>query len=221
MRAVAPALILGLNLPGHGRTAPVAEYGYGGLVGWLNEATDGFGPFVLVGHSVGGAVAWLCAARNPASVSRLVLVEPAAPHQSRFLDRPAPEPRHLYSYGSPQEAVEAMAAIDASVTVDDVRTEYRQRADGRWEPDFDPAIFPALVEDGRAHAAEYRAELGSIRAPTLIVRGSASLLSQEKVEDIAGSVPDSRIATIEGAGHVLNRERPKELASLVREFALG
>ena len=73
---------MALDLPGHGEAPPASDYHYGSLVAHVLKAVTGIEWFALLGHSVGAAVAWLFAARYPARVTRLILVEPAAPHQS-------------------------------------------------------------------------------------------------------------------------------------------
>ncbi len=85
--AIAPELanrsrVLALDLVGHGltptgsRTADIE--GHRRLLsGFLRKLVDG--PVVLVGNSMGGLVSLLCAAREPASVAGLVLVDPALP----------------------------------------------------------------------------------------------------------------------------------------------
>jgi pimeloyl-ACP methyl ester carboxylesterase len=210
--------VLALDLPGHGEAPAVHDYHYGSLVEHVLAAVQEVDRFALLGHSVGAAVAWLFAARYPARVTRLILVEPAAPHQSRFIHGPTPEPRHPFTYASPGEALLAMRSFDPSVTEQEIRRDYRQRTDGRWEPSFDPAIFPPLVEDAKALGEQFHRELAAITAPTLIVRGERSMLRPEQAEEILAELPSGRLVTVAGGTHFLHRQQPEELAGLVREF---
>ena len=207
-----------LDLPGHGEAPPASDYHYGSLVEHVLTAVREVDRFALLGHSVGAAIAWLFAARYPARVTRLILVEPAAPHQSRFVHGPTPEPRHPYTYASTGEALRAIHAFDPSVTELEIRRDYRQRADGRWEPAFDPAIFPPLVEDAKTLGQQFRRELAAISAPTLIVRGERSMLRLEQAEEILGELQNARLVTVTGGSHFLHRQQPDDLARLVREF---
>jgi pimeloyl-ACP methyl ester carboxylesterase len=53
----------------------------------------------------------------------------------------------------------------------------------------------------------------------LIVRGGRSkVLTAEKVERFAALFRDGRAALIEGAGHNVQEDRPKELAAILRAF---
>jgi esterase len=217
--ALEPAVaVVTFDLPGHGDAPASNDYHYAALVEAVGRAAAGIERFALLGHSVGGAIGWLYAARYPARVSRLILVEPAAPHQSRFIHGPIPQPRHPFSYASPEQAVQALAAIDPSITEAEIRRDYRQRPDGRWEPGFDPTIFPALVEDARDHGVEFFAELGAVTVPTLIVAGDRSFARPEQMAEIVAALPAGRLVTVQGGTHFLHRQQPEELARLVRAF---
>jgi len=219
-RAALPATVdlRVLDLPGHGGRPPAEDYRYAALVDDVVRRTAELEPFPLLGWSVGAAVAWLLAARHPERVDRLVLLDPAAPHQSRFRHGPTPEPVHPYTYVSVEEARQALATIDPTVTDEDVRRGYRKDERGRWEPRFDPAIFPALVEDARERGDQFRAELERIEAPTLCVRGERSFLGPEELAEIASAIPHSRSATVQGAGHFMIREQPEAVVRLVLDF---
>ena len=210
--------VLALDLPGHGEAPPARDHHYGSLVEHVATAVRGVDRFALLGHSVGAAVAWLFAARYPTRVTRLIMVEPAAPHQSRFIHSPTPEPRHPFTYASPGDALLAMRAFDPSVTEQEIRRDYRARPDGQWEPAFDPAIFPPLVEDAKTLGEQFRRELAAIVAPTLIVRGERSMLRPEQAEEILAELPRGRLVAVRGGTHFLHRQQPEELARLVREF---
>lgn len=82
--AIAPALtdvasVYAVDLPGHGAASD--DVGLGDpatLAEALARGLEGLpGPMVLVGHSLGGAVALHLAARAPARIRRLVLIAPA------------------------------------------------------------------------------------------------------------------------------------------------
>jgi pimeloyl-ACP methyl ester carboxylesterase len=205
------------DLPGHGEAPRSGDYRYPALVAAVGKATAELDPFALLGHSVGGAAAWLFAARHPERVTRLILLEPAAPHQSPFIHGPTPEPRHPYSYASLAKIADMMRALDPNFTEADAKASYVQRPDGRWEPDFDAALFPALVDDARDNGDAYRAELGKIRAPTLVIRGERSFARPGQMEEIAAEIPNARLLTLPG-GHFLHREQTELLSRAVTEF---
>ena len=207
-----------LDLAGHGELPPAAEYGYNALVEDISARTADLAAFPLIGWSVGGAVAWLFAARYPQRVSHLVLLDPAAPHQSPFRHGPIPEPVHAYTYASLEKAVGALSAIFPRVTADDIRALYQQNAAGRWEPRFDPRILPALVIDARDHGEEMFFELQHIRAPVLLLRGQDSFVPESQVQELVSALPNAVIESVPNAGHFMVREQPEYLATRIGTF---
>jgi len=208
-----------VDLPGHGTVPAASDYRYDALVEHVRVQTAELGRFMLMGHSVGAAVAWLYAARHPGRVTRLVLLEPAAPHQSAFRHGPTPQPKHPYTFASLDDVKQMLTGFDPSATGDDIRHEYRQRPDGRWEPDFDPAIFPALVDDQRDRGEAFLAELAQVTVPVLIVRAARGFLGPEQIQEIAAGLHDVQVAEIAEAGHPVQRDQPERLAALVGAFA--
>jgi pimeloyl-ACP methyl ester carboxylesterase len=208
-----------LDLPGHGDRPAAIDYHYDALV------TDAISHirsprFALVGWSVGAAIAWLVAARNPSRVTHLVLVEPAAPHQSPFRVGPVPDPIHTFTFGSLDKAVETLSAVDSSATETDVRRSYKLNAAGRWEPRFDPKIYPALVEDARERGEALGLELANVGCPVLVVRGERSFITEKMALDVVGLAPDARLLTVAGAGHFLLKEKPNRLAEMIQGFLI-
>ncbi|WP_369204336.1 alpha/beta fold hydrolase [Streptomyces sp. PU-14G] len=61
--------------------------------------------------------------------------------------------------------------------------------------------------------------LTSITAPTLLVGGGErSHLPQEDLREMAERIPDARVVTIEGAGHLVHEARPMEFTRAVLDF---
>jgi pimeloyl-ACP methyl ester carboxylesterase len=75
------ARLISVDLPGHGLTGawPRDEYTVEAYADFIEVLVDtlNLDRFVLVGHSLGGAVAWSFAATRPNRVSQLVLVDAA------------------------------------------------------------------------------------------------------------------------------------------------
>jgi 3-oxoadipate enol-lactonase len=64
------------------------------------------------------------------------------------------------------------------------------------------------------------ARLAGIRAPTLVVHGTADrLLDAVNGELLARLIPGARLELLEGAGHMFFWEQPERSARLVREHA--
>jgi pimeloyl-ACP methyl ester carboxylesterase len=89
----------------------------------------------------------------------------------------------------------------------------RQLPSGKWTWKYSPDA-PALWRP-----EDLWDRLPNITAPTLVIRGGVSnVLSQEVAEKEAATIPNGRLAVIEGSGHPVPMDRPAELESAVRAF---
>jgi pimeloyl-ACP methyl ester carboxylesterase len=101
-----------------------------------------------------------------------------------------------------------------------------------YEPGVDPALVAAAT---KAHestpidtgAADWRAadrfdrmqDLDGIRVPALIVVGSHDTLTPPKyAKYLASNIPEAELHIIDGAGHMLIMERVPEVARWIEEF---
>jgi len=61
--------------------------------------------------------------------------------------------------------------------------------------------------------------LGAIKIPTLVVTAEYDLELCKAVADIlAKGIPNAKLVSIKGAGHIMNMDRPKEFNKMVSEF---
>ena len=168
-------------------------------------------PIHLVGHSYGAAVALRFAAERAERLLSLTLIEPVAFH----LLRPAPEGAAEYAL------FREVAALAAEVTQAAAEGDGRRgmarfidywNGEGAWvrmRPDVQSALalqtarvaldFHAVMTDPLRLAA-----LRGIAVPALILRGSASPRPTRRIAALVAQVmPNARLQTIEGAGHML------------------
>jgi pimeloyl-ACP methyl ester carboxylesterase len=79
------ARLISMDLPGHGLTGawPRQEYTVEAYADFVEALVDELklDRFVLVGHSLGGGVAWTLAVRRPHRVSQMVLIDAAGEHR--------------------------------------------------------------------------------------------------------------------------------------------
>ena len=169
----------------------------------------------LVGHSLGAHVA-LHHAATQTDVSHLVLIEPSrgAGRRDRRRSRLALAARR--SYATRDEAVARFRFVpDAPHAPDALRREIAEQSvqrepDGRFGFKFDARWF------GLPSAP--RPDLGDVRAPTLVIRGTESrLLPGDGARELCREIPDARLVEIPGAGHNVHIEKPADVAAALRD----
>ncbi len=235
--------VLALDLRGHGDSAhdPERRYPLDHHLRDLEAALPALGieRLVLVGHSFGGRVALLFAARHPARCAGLVVVDTGPEHDPRGTGRIKSEvmARAERGDGSFARVEEYERVLARNYPAGDARAlrrmaahELRRRADGRFERKLDP-LFLADEARGSADAQQgFESELGQqlwraceqLRCPTLVVRGAASdVLSAEVADKMTETISDGRLAVIPQAAHSVMTDNPKAFGEAVCDFVLG
>jgi pimeloyl-ACP methyl ester carboxylesterase len=179
----------------------------------------------LVGHSLGGALATLVAARHPERIERLVLIAPAGfnlasaelPWLLRALEWPPlgallerlPVRRALVRMGLRQVVFD-----DALVT--------RERVEEYWAPLARPgalASLRSLLASRHALAAGFAGMAARVRAPTLLVWGREDAwIPVSDAERFLAAIPGSRKVVLERCGHLPQEERPLEALEILGGF---
>jgi pimeloyl-ACP methyl ester carboxylesterase len=216
--------VLALDWRGHGRSAwahPPA-YDAGHFAADVLAVIDrlGLARVIVAGHSMGGQAALVFAARYPAALERLVVVD-AKPRPNlerlRALQRRPPRPRMEFESRaaalrrfrlSPPETTAPPALVRAI----GARGIHRLPS-GRWAYRFDPAC------QRTRRPVDAWPLLPRIRVPTLIVRGEHSgVLPREMAERMAKAIPSARVEEIPGAYHHVTLDAPEALAECVRAW---
>jgi pyruvate dehydrogenase E2 component (dihydrolipoamide acetyltransferase) len=216
-----PALLDGrrtiaLDLPGHGgSTKDVGSGDADALVDTVDGAVTELGieRVHLVGHSLGGAVAALVAARQPERIATLTLIAPSGlgPEiNAAFIDG-------FVRMARRRDAVEVLnllvhdPALVSRTMVEDV-LRYK-RIDG---------VTPALEAIARAwfvggqQSRDIRAEITALAAPVQIIWGR-----DDKIIPVAHAVAlASRLPVhiLDAAGHLPHMEKAGEVNRLIRRF---
>jgi pimeloyl-ACP methyl ester carboxylesterase len=198
--------------PGHGPFALAEEAALADAVLVDAGLADrGHGPFHLVGHSYGGAVALRLAMQQPERLLSLTLIEPVAFHLLRE-EAPSPANRDLFG-----EVMEVAALVSGAAASGDYRHAMARFVDywngkGAWlraTPELQGALArhtPKVALDFWAATTEStpRAAYERIAVPTLILSGALSPRPTRRIAELlAESLPASRRQTIDGAGHML------------------
>ena len=183
------------------------------LADWVDDAeriAAGLGPFVLVGHSMGGKIATALAARRPAGLAGLVLVAPSPPTPEPIPDRAA----MLAAWGNPAAAERTARAICA-------------RAD-------DPALRDRLVADSlrtsrqawewwtlRGSCEDIAAQAAQIVVPTLVLAGAEDATITPAVirSEVVPRIPGATFETIPNSRHMAPFDAPDVLAATIGRWS--
>ncbi|MGI8839936.1 MAG: alpha/beta fold hydrolase [Caulobacteraceae bacterium] len=220
--------IVTLDLPGHGLTRAPAGYrasidGYADLVDAV-AARLKLGRYVVVGNSMGGAVAWDDALRHGADVRGLVLVDAAGwPSKAREDDGPLifklmRNPlarallRDLDTRPLAKSALEA-AYVDRSLVTPALVDRYVDLARAPGHRD----ILLTIKENPQAPvtADTFRA----LRAPTLVMHGEKdALVPLADGKAFAAAIPGAKLITYPAVGHVPMEQIPDRSAADLKAF---
>lgn len=184
---------------GHGRTADVeGEITYelmaDDTAAFMGERT---GPAHLVGWSDGGNVGLLAAIKRPDLVRKLIII--GANFSARGL---TPEAAAAFRPDTPNSAVPVMHET--------------------WKTNaVEPERFDTVLEKMQRCWFDYEipeADLARITAPTLVLVGDDDIVRFEHTLDLYETIPDSQLAVIPGASHLVPIEKAELVNQLVLDF---
>ena len=179
------------------------------------------GQFVLIGHSMGGSIAYTYAAVHPEDVSRLV-IEDAAPRPADD-PRPPMQPMEAPVFAS-RDAVaasvrEANPHMAPDVVEQRVDVYYVQRADGTWGYRADVAgVRGALARTQNYEKLWQRVR--DIQCPTLVIRAGLEPpgISPRTVDLLKEANPRVQVVTVADAAHNIHFAHFGEFMPLLEQF---
>lgn len=101
-----------------------------------------------------------------------------------------------------------------------LRHNLRRLPNGKWARKNDTRHWPGVdVHELARHAEERLLDKSAVTCPTLVVRGAESdLFLDEDAAAFAEALPDGRWVRIEGAGHTVQGDNPRQLVGAIRQF---
>lgn len=236
--------VLALDARGHGLTTlPARMWGY---TSWRRHRDDLIAvlehftaPVTLAGHSMGATVSLLTAGKRTDMVAGLALIEPVILNAAGYASFQLP--------GAPLWMRMSMT-LARGAAARRARFESRQAAvaalTGRGvfkafpEEVIADYVADGLIEDGKGgfklacapkyEAATYCAQrhdpweaLRRVTDPMVLLRAEHnSTISEAAMHRVAAIKPDARVATVEGAGHMLPMERPDRARAAIETATL-
>lgn len=176
----------------------------------------------IMGHSIGGRIAWTFAARHPERVEKLVLVAPdgfASPGFA-YNEAPAiPSVLKLMRYVLPKPLLRlnlAPAYADPAKLTDALTVRYH---DLLLAPGAREAM---LMRMQQTMLVDPIPMLARVSAPTLLVWGEQdAMIPVANSADYLKAIKDARLLSIPHAGHLPHEEAPERAIGAVRAFLDG
>jgi pimeloyl-ACP methyl ester carboxylesterase len=178
-------------------------------------------PFVLIGHSMGGSIAYTYAAVHPEDVSRLV-IEDSAPRPADDT-RPRMQPMQAPVFASRDEVAasvrEANPRMAQDVLEQRVDVYYVQRPDGTWGYRADVAGVRGALASQPGYETLWQ-HVHSIQCPTLVVRAGQEPagITPRTVHLLREANPRIEVVTVPDAGHNIHFAHFDEFMPLLEHF---
>jgi pimeloyl-ACP methyl ester carboxylesterase len=203
--------IYAVDLPGHGRlTGPglpsIAEYATA-LSGWRDSIQ--LNDIILVGHSMGSAIAMMMAIEQPERVSRLVLIGSSAHFQVN--------PTLLEQAKDPQTFPKAVERI-VRWSFAPVTSSRLLELAARRMLEVDPAVlYGDLLACQEFDIAD---RIHKITSPTLILCGQDDRMTPlSHSQALASQINGAHLEIIPEAGHMAMLEQPGIVKKAILDFA--
>ena len=211
--------------PGYGAN-PARPSDYPGNVEWLLRMLDdaGIERAVLAGHSWGGGIGLLAAARHPDRVAGLLLVASVGPRCLLWQDHPLAWPVlgdvlafTALRLGSPivrwqtyRELRRRVARPDLGEVAESLRSQ------------FDRPVWRSFVREQRALLRQLpalNATLSEIDTPTIVLAGSSdSTIPPVTPRLLSTGIAGAQLRVVPGVGHILPLDAPSVVARSVLDL---
>jgi pimeloyl-ACP methyl ester carboxylesterase len=211
--------VISYDRRGEGRSAPASDYSMASQVGDVLSMIDALGgePPIVVGHSLGGAIASSLAVEHPGAAHAVVVLDPpyaAEPEVAAASDSLKPA---LSGEGS-REAVKQLwrAICYTPATPEWLKVLVERRVDALTSESL-YGNFVSMWDhvDGIARRPQADAYLARRSGPVLAIHSSREFRDYER-----STFSDSRSRAIDwpGTGHWVQVERPREFASVLHNW---
>jgi sigma-B regulation protein RsbQ len=214
-----------LDLVGAGKSdlSAYSPVKYASLEGYAEDIVEicrelGVRDIVFVGHSVSAMIGVIAARMAPELFSRLVLVGPSP----RYIDEDGY--RGGFSAGQIEELLAFLdsnhlgwsEAMAPTIMGNPERPELGQELTNsfcRTDPDI------ARHFARTTFTSDNRADLETVRVPTLILQCSEDVIAPMEVgRFVASKIPNSRFVVLDATGHCPNLSAPEETTAAIRAF---
>jgi pimeloyl-ACP methyl ester carboxylesterase len=215
--------VIRFDLPGFGLTGPdpTGDYSDARSVAVITALMDSLGiaRASLIGHSMGGRIAWQFAAAHSDRTEKLVLVSPdgfASPGFEYGAAPRVPAVASIMRYVLPKSIVRMNLLpgyANPNFVTDELLTRYYDLLRA-------PGVRGALLERTRQTILSDPVPiLQRVRAPSLLLWGTQdAMIPFANSADYLRALPDSTLAALPGVGHLPQEEAPEVSLQRVEAF---
>lgn len=204
------ARVISLDLPGHGRSAPPGRRStnhYASVIEAVVNALD-LRDLVIVGHSMGSAIALSATHRGVVTVRGLILMGAGArlPVGDLLLGGLIADIERAAEFIVDQGFASAPAEVRNAVRQEILTTGAS-------------TTFGDFLACSRF---DLRTQLSTIGVPTLVIAGELDRLTPLRFsQSLVSGLPRARLSILEGAGHFTMLDQPDSVAALTTGFLDG
>ena len=209
-----------VDMRNHGKSPHSEEFSYEVMAEDIRQLmkNEGLQEAHILGHSMGGKVAMTLATNHPTLIKKLVVVDIAPkqypPHHAQIFK--GFRSVNLDSISTRKEAEDQMSTVISSLGVRQFILKNLDRdSEGRfrWKLNLD------VIESAANKIGAAIKEASTFEGEALFIAGANSdYILDADHDQITTVFPKARIEKIEGAGHWVHAEKPRELRDLVIEF---
>ncbi len=215
--------VIRFDLPGFGLTGPDPTGDYTDrrsidvVLGLMDRL--GVARATIIGHSMGGRIAWMFAALHPDRVTKLVLLAPdgfASPGLEYGVAPSVPWLMRLLPYTLPGPALRASLAPAYADPSAMTQARVRRYRDMMLAPGVRQSILDRMPQTVLVRPEPL---LARIQAPTLLLWGQKdAMIPVGNAADYQRAIPDCRLVTLPGVGHLLQEEASAHSLAAVQAF---
>ncbi|MBI1793525.1 MAG: alpha/beta hydrolase [Chloroflexi bacterium] len=202
--------IFAVDLPGHGKSEGLGHQIIGDYADHIIEFIKAvkLSSAVLVGHSMGGAIALDAAIRFPKRVAALGLVGSG----SKLRVSPA----ILQSASSPSTFMDAVNIVKDFSYSEHASARLKELGAQKLAETRPTVLYGDFLACDAFNATD---QLSKISAPTLIVCGADDKMTPPKYSELLrDTIPNARMEIVPKAGHMVMLEQPETVAELLAGF---
>jgi pimeloyl-ACP methyl ester carboxylesterase len=203
--------VVAIDLPGHGHSQGSGESDVGNYCLWVRKLMDvlNLKNPILVGHSLGAAITLQFALNYPQEIKGIVPV-------GGGMKMPVNPSLLVFLKTNPAEAIDLICKLSLA-------KENRPKFFATLKKSLSQVNTDVLYGDFLACSKlDLTEKISKINLPALVLCGTEDkMMPPDFSRQIAGGIGGAKLCLIEGAGHMVMMERPKEFNEALNKFALS